>query len=66
MARALSPGITSESSVTEDITQLEARALSDSLTTFMDRIATNCRVFKYALDSDCCRNSAVNEITKEV
>ena len=52
---------------------LESRALLNALVSFKSQLSNSCvdvhidnKVLKSALDDDCCRNSAINEVVKEI
>ena len=67
------PEITGPSDPSTDINLLESRALLNALVSFRSQLSNSRvdvhidnKVLKSALDDDGCRNSAINEVVKEI
>ena len=68
-----SPEITGPLILPKDVNLLESRALLNALVYFKGQLSNSRvdahidnKVFMSALDDDCCKNSAVNEVVKEI
>ena len=67
------PEITGPSDPSTDVNLLESRALLNALVSFRSQLSNSRvdvhidnKVLRSALDDDGCRNSAINEVVKEI